>query len=72
MTLPKWIGDKKATINMKCDDCVSFKYAVTRALHPVEKKASAVSKILNLRSSLGTWIGLHLMCWILRRTTASG
>jgi hypothetical protein len=46
MALPKWIEVMKAIINMKCDGCVSFKYAVTRALHSVEKKTGIVSKVL--------------------------
>jgi hypothetical protein len=58
MTLPKWIEDKKATINMKCDDCVSFKYAITPALHPVEKKANVVSKVLEEQSGSLDWSSL--------------
>ena len=55
MTLPKWIEDKKAIINMKCDGCVSFKYAVTRALHPVEKRTGIVSKVLEEQSEGLDW-----------------
>ncbi len=35
--LPKLISDKKAVINMKNDDDQCFKWAVTKALHPVKR-----------------------------------
>ncbi|CAB4012677.1 Hypothetical predicted protein [Paramuricea clavata] len=38
--------NKKTVINIKNEDDMCFKYAVTRALHPVEKKANVVSKLL--------------------------
>ena len=55
MALPKWIEDKKAIINMKCDGCFSFKYAVTSALYPVEKRTGIVSKVLEEQSEGLDW-----------------
>ena len=55
MALPKWIEDKKAIINMKCDGCFSFKYAVTRALYPVEKRTGIVCKVLEEQSEGLDW-----------------
>ena len=36
--LPKFVASKKATINLKNEDDECFKWAITRALNPVEKK----------------------------------
>jgi hypothetical protein len=55
MSLPKWIKDKKAVTNMECEDGDSFKYTVTRSLHPVEKKVSTVSGTLVEQSENLDW-----------------
>ena len=56
--LPKFITSKKTVINIKNEDDMCFKYAVTRALHPVEKKANVVSKLLRKQSEKYNWEGL--------------
>jgi hypothetical protein len=56
--LPKFITSKKTVINIKNEDEMCFKYAVTRALHPVEKKANVVSKILRKQTEEYNWEGL--------------
>jgi hypothetical protein len=56
--LPKFITSKKTVINIKNEDDMCFKYAVTRALHPVEKKANAVSKLLKKQTENYNWEGL--------------
>ena len=56
--LPKFITSKKMVINIKNEDDMCFKYAVTRALHPVEKKANVVSKILRKQTEEYNWEGL--------------
>ena len=42
----KSLVSRKATINMKCNDEESFRWAVTRALNPVDVQASRVTKVL--------------------------
>ena len=56
--LPKFITSKKSVINIKNEDDMCFKYAVTRALHPVEKKANTVSKLLRKQTENYNWEGL--------------
>ncbi|CAB3983138.1 Hypothetical predicted protein [Paramuricea clavata] len=56
--LPKFITSKKTVINIKNEDDMCFKYAITRALHPVEKKANVVSKILRKQIEKYNWEGL--------------
>ena len=56
--LPKFITNKKTVINMKNEDNMCFKYAVTRALHPVEREANVVSKLLKKQSEKYNWEGL--------------
>ena len=41
--LRKFITSKKTVINIKNEDDMCFKYAVTRALHPVEKKRTLLA-----------------------------
>ena len=36
--LPKFLAAKKAIVNLKNEDDECFKWAITRALNPVEKK----------------------------------
>ena len=38
ISLPKLLAAKKAIINLKNEDEECFKWAITRALNPVEKK----------------------------------
>ena len=38
ISLPKFLAAKKAIINLKNEDDECFKWAITRALHAVEKK----------------------------------
>ena len=56
--LPKFITSKKTVINIKNEDDMCFKYAVTRALHPVKKKANVVSKLLREQIENYNWEGL--------------
>ena len=54
--LPKFIVDKGTIINIKNEDDMRFKYAVTRALQPVERKANTVSKLLLSFSYINAWV----------------
>ena len=56
--LPKFIVDKGTIINIENEDDMCFKYAVTRALHPVERKANIVSKLLRKQTEEYNWEGL--------------
>jgi hypothetical protein len=56
--LPKFITSKKTVINIKNEDDMCFKYAVTRAQHPVKKKANVVSKLLEKQTENYNWEGL--------------
>ena len=53
--LLKFLAAKKAIINLKNEDNVCFKWAITRALNPVEKNYERIDKKLreNQRSSTG-------------------
>ena len=53
--LPKFLAAKKAIINLKNEDDECFKWAITRALNPVEKKSERIDKNFekNQRSSIG-------------------
>ena len=51
-------ANKKATINMKCSDEESFKWAVARALNPIAKSSGRVTKVLRAQSKLLNWEGL--------------
>ena len=44
--LPKSLRSKKAIINMKNEDNMCFKWAVARALNPVERDAERITKLL--------------------------
>ena len=54
----KCLASRKATINMKCEDEESFKWAVTRALNPIARNSERVTKILTQQSRLIDWGGL--------------
>ena len=56
--LPKLISDKKAVINMKNEGDQCFKWAVTRALHPVKRDSERVTKELREQSKKYEWDGL--------------
>jgi hypothetical protein len=53
--LPKVLASMKALINPKNADQECFKWAVTRALNPVEKDAERVSKKLRDQSEIYDW-----------------
>ena len=57
--LPKRILKKKALINMENDDEECFKWAVTRALNPVEKNPQCVTKELRKQSEELNWDGIE-------------
>ena len=42
--LPKFLAAKKAIINLKNEDDECFKWAITRAINPVEKNAEHIVK----------------------------
>ena len=52
---PKTIVKKKAVINMENNDDQCFKWLVTRALHPVDRDAGQISKILREQSENYIW-----------------
>ena len=64
IALPKWIEKKKALINIKNQDDECFKYAVTRALNPVEEHPERVSKQLIEQTKNYNWdrIGFPTPC----------
>ena len=53
--LPKYLADKKALINLKNDDDQCFKWAVTRAINPVEKNAERIGKKLRAKADTLNW-----------------
>ena len=52
---PKVIVKKKAVINMENDDDQCFKWAVTRALNPVDRDSERVTKILKTQAEKYNW-----------------
>jgi len=50
---------KKAIINVKNEDNECFKWAVTRAVHPVDHSAELVSKILRKQAETLNWEGIN-------------
>ena len=58
LPLPKDLRDKKAILNMKNKDQECFKYAMTRALNPVEKDGERISRALILQSENFCWKGI--------------
>ena len=47
--------NKESIINMKCNNGESFKWAVTRALHPAIKEPASVRKTLRYQSEKYNW-----------------
>ena len=56
---PKYVVNRKAVINMENNDDQCFKWAITRALQPVERDAGQISKILRKQSEKYNWDGLE-------------
>ncbi|PFX12388.1 putative uncharacterized transposon-derived protein F54H12.3 [Stylophora pistillata] len=56
--LPKHLADKKAIINMENEDDECFKWCVTRALNPVEKNPTRITKILKKQAEKLVWGGI--------------
>ena len=56
--LSKFLAAKKAIINLKNDDDECFKWAITRALKPVEKNTERIDKKLREKSEVLNWDGL--------------
>ena len=54
----KFLAAKKAIINLKNEDDECFKWAVTRALSPVEKNSERIDKKLREKSEVLNWDGL--------------
>ena len=61
--LPKELANKKAIINLKNNDNLCFKWAVTRALNPVERMQREQIKIYKnkLKNSTGKILISHLV-----------
>ena len=53
--LPKFLAAKKAIINLKNEDDECFKWAITRALNPVEKNSERIDKKLREKSEVLNW-----------------
>jgi hypothetical protein len=53
--LPKSIVSKKAIINMKNDDDKCFKWAITRALNPIDKNSERITTELKEQSEELNW-----------------
>ncbi len=56
--LPPFVARKKAVINIRNKDDLCFKWAVTRALHPVEDHAYTVTELLREQSKGYNWEGV--------------
>ena len=56
--LPAKLRGKKVLINMKNDDQECFKWAVTRALNPVERGSERITKTLREQSKQYNWEGI--------------
>ena len=57
--LPKQLMSKKAIINLKNEDNECFKWAVTRAVHPVDHNAELISNILRKQAETLNWEGIN-------------
>ena len=64
--LPKKLADKTAIINMKNEVDQCFKWAVTRALNPVDKNAERIDK-KSAKTSRKTKIGWNRVPGMLAR-----
>ena len=58
--LPGFLAAKKVIINLRNEDDVCFKRAITRALHPVEKNSERIDIKLRETSNTLNWEGLKL------------
>ena len=56
--LPRFLAAKKAIINLKDEDDACFKWAIRRALNPVEEHSERIDKILPETSKVLNWEGL--------------
>jgi len=56
--LPKKLADKTAIINMKNEVDQCFKWAVTRALNPVDKNAERIDTTLRKQAERLKWDGI--------------
>ena len=56
--LPKELRRKNTLINMKNDDNLCFKWAVTRALYPKDNHPERVSKDLRKKAEELNWDGI--------------
>ena len=56
--LPKFLAAKKAIISLKNEDDECFKWAITRALNPIEKNNERIDKKLRETSKDLNWEGL--------------
>ena len=56
--LPRFLAAKKAIINLKNEDDECFKWAITRALNPVEKNSERIYTKLRETSKTLNWEGL--------------
>ena len=56
--LPKFLAAKKAIINLKNEDDECFKWAITRALHPVENQPERIDRERWEASKVLNWKGL--------------
>ena len=55
ITLPKFLATKKKIINLKNEDDKCFKWAVTRALNPVENRHERIDRELRKTSKILNW-----------------
>ena len=53
--LPKFLAAKKAIINLRNEDDECFKWAITRALNPVEKNSERIDRKLRETSKTLNW-----------------
>ena len=56
--LPKELANKKELINLKNDDNQCFKWAVTRAINPVDKNVERIDKKLRAKAEELNWNGI--------------
>ena len=56
--LPEYLAKKQALINLKNNDDQCFKWAVTRAVNPVEKNAERIDKKLRAKADTLNWDGI--------------
>ena len=59
--LPRFLVAKKTIINIKNEDDECFKWAITRALNPVEEHSELIDKILR-ETSKGPQLGGTKIC----------